>query len=65
MLSSGKAGFTEARDAIAKYEDESPLFGLLVYKRKKALLKYVPDGTSRLLQGASCSKKSSDWLADR
>ena len=53
MLGSGKAGFSEAREAVAKYEEESPLFGLVVYKRKKALLKYVPEGTSRLLQGAS------------
>ena len=51
LLSHGTEGFVEAREAIAKYEEESPLFGLVVYKKKKALLKYVPEGTSRLLQG--------------
>lgn len=47
----GNGGFSEAKEAIGEYEDKSPLYGLLVYRRKKVLLKYVPEGTSRLLQG--------------
>ena len=39
------------KDAVGQYEDKSPLYGLVLYRRKKVLLKYLPDGTSRLLQG--------------
>lgn len=39
------------RGVIEKYEEKSPLYGLVQYRRKKVVLKYVPDGTSRLLQG--------------
>lgn len=38
------------RSAITKYEEKSPLYGLVQFRRKKVILKYVPDGTSRLLQ---------------
>ena len=51
VLQTGGGGFTEVKEAVAKYEEKSPLYGLLVYRRKKVLLKYVPQGTSRLLQG--------------
>ena len=51
VLKGGNGGLTEARDTIAQYEDKSPLYGLVQYRRKKVFLKYVPDGTSRLLQG--------------
>lgn len=47
----GSGGVVEARTAIADYEDKSPLYGFLVYRRRKVLLKYIPEGTSRLLQG--------------
>ncbi|KAF2103887.1 hypothetical protein NA57DRAFT_70097 [Rhizodiscina lignyota] len=46
----GKGGVAEARAAIGDYEDKSPLYGFLVYRRRKVLLKYIPEGTSRLLQ---------------
>ena len=51
ILGRGKHGVHEARNAIAKYEETSPLYGLIIYRRRKILLKYIPEGTSRLLQG--------------
>ncbi|KAK5122106.1 hypothetical protein LTR85_004352 [Meristemomyces frigidus] len=50
LLSRGKGGVHEARIAISKYEESSPLYGLLIYRRRKVLIKYIPEGTSRLLQ---------------
>ncbi|KAK6006151.1 hypothetical protein QM012_006561 [Aureobasidium pullulans] len=55
LLDSGKAGLSEARNAILQYEELSPLYGLVVYRRRKVLVKYVPEGTSRLLQGMTSS----------
>ena len=51
LLESGSGGLPETRRAIEGYEEKSPLYGLVVHRRKKVLLKYVPEGTSRLLQG--------------
>lgn len=51
LLARGKGGVHEARIAISKYEEPSPLYGLLSYRRRKVLIKYIPEGTSRLLQG--------------
>lgn len=53
LLDQGVGGVSEARAAVAQYEDLSPLYGLIMYRRKKVLIKYVPEGTSRLLQGQS------------
>jgi len=53
LLGRGKAGVHEARSAIAEYQDASPLYGLIIYRRRKVLIKYIPEGTSRLLQGMS------------
>ncbi|KAF2439062.1 hypothetical protein P171DRAFT_397396 [Karstenula rhodostoma CBS 690.94] len=50
ILTRGTGGAHEARTAIAAYQDNSPLYGFLLYRRRKVLIKYVPDGTSRLLQ---------------
>ncbi|KAH6642183.1 hypothetical protein C7974DRAFT_384991 [Boeremia exigua] len=50
VLTTGTGGAQEARAAVAQYEDKSPLYGLLLYRRRKVLVKYVPEGTSRLLQ---------------
>jgi hypothetical protein len=52
VLSKGTGGVPEVRALIQKYGEKSPLYGLVQYRRKKVVLKYVPDGTSRLLQGA-------------
>ena len=51
LLGKGTAGVSEARVAVEEYEEKSPLYGLVQYRRRKVILKYVPDGTSRLLQG--------------
>lgn len=53
VLTRGTGGAAEARGAIAHYEERSPLYGFLLYRRRKVLIKYVPEGTSRLLQGRS------------
>lgn len=53
LLARGKTGVHEARHAIATYQDPSPLYGLIIYRRRKILIKYIPEATSRLLQGTS------------
>lgn len=53
LLGRGRGGVHEARNAITKYDELSPLYGLIIYRRRKFLIKYVPEGTSRLLQGRS------------
>jgi len=51
LLARGRNGVHEARNAIAAYEEQSPLYGCIMYRRRKVLIKYIPEGTSRLLQG--------------
>lgn len=51
MLQAGNGGVVEVREAITQYDEKSPLYGFVQYRRRKVLLKYVPEGTSRLLQG--------------
>jgi hypothetical protein len=51
LLKNGKGGVLELRAAIAAHTEESPLYGFLRFRRKSVLLKYIPEGTSRLLQG--------------
>jgi hypothetical protein len=50
-LSGGGGGVVEIRNAIEKYTEKSPLYGFIQYRRRKVLLKYIPEGISRLLQG--------------
>jgi hypothetical protein len=50
ILTRGTGGLTEARAAIAQFEEKSPLYGFLLYRRRKVLIKHIPEGTSRLLQ---------------
>lgn len=52
LFERGNGGIVEVRSAIAQYEEESPLFGFLRYRRRNVLIKYVPEGCSRLIQGA-------------
>ena len=47
----GNTGLSQARDALAQYEEKIPLYGFVQHRRRKALFKYIPEGTSRLLQG--------------
>jgi hypothetical protein len=53
VLTQGTGGAGEVRAAVAQYEENSPLYGFMLYRRRKVLVKYVPEGTSRLLQGIS------------
>lgn len=54
LLRKGNGGIQELREAVSQYGEQSPLFGFAHYRRRKVVLKYVPDGTSRLLQGIFC-----------
>jgi len=51
VLARGTGGAHEARAAVAQYHEKSPLYGFLLYRRRKVLIKYTPEGMSRLLQG--------------
>jgi len=51
LLGRGTGGVPDVRTTVEGYEDKSPLYGFLQYRRRKVVLKYVPDGISRLLQG--------------
>ncbi|SLM36733.1 ADF-H/Gelsolin-like domain [Lasallia pustulata] len=50
LLNAGSGGVTEVRETIEQYDEKSPLYGFVQYRRRKVLLKFVPEGTSRLLQ---------------
>lgn len=43
LLDKGNGGIIEMRNAIAKYEEASPLYGFLRYRRRNVVLKYVPE----------------------
>ena len=47
----GSGGVTEAQEGVKNYGEDSPLYGFIHYRRRKVILKYIPEGTSRLLQG--------------
>lgn len=51
LLGRGSGGLSEANDTVKRYEDLSPLYGFINYRRRKVVLKFIPEGTSRLLQG--------------
>ncbi|KAL3423217.1 hypothetical protein PVAG01_04964 [Phlyctema vagabunda] len=50
LLGRGNGGIVEIRNAVAKYEEPSPLFGFLRYRRRNVIIKYVPEDCSRLVQ---------------
>lgn len=51
LLGSGNGGIVEIRNNISKYDETSPLYGFLRYRRRNVIIKYLPDGCSRLVQG--------------
>lgn len=51
LLERGNGGLVEVQEAVNRYEEQSPLYGFIQYRRRKVVLKFVPEGTSRLLQG--------------
>ena len=55
ILGQGIGGVPEMRNTISAFEEQSPLYGFLQYRRRKVVIKYMPDGLSRLLQGTGFS----------
>lgn len=55
ILSQGDGGIAEMRNSIASYDETSPLYGFLKYRRRNVIIKYMPEGCSRLIQGLSRS----------
>lgn len=51
LLGRGTGGVPDVRAAVEAYDEKSPLYGFLQYRRRKVVLKYIPDGVSRLVQG--------------
>ena len=51
LLGRGNGGIVEVRNGISQYEEPSPLFGFLRYRRRNVIIKYVPEECSRLVQG--------------
>ncbi|KAF7162280.1 hypothetical protein CNMCM6106_009229 [Aspergillus hiratsukae] len=50
LLDRGTGGVPDVRSAIDSYEEISPLYGFLQYRRRKVVLSYQPEGLSRLIQ---------------
>ncbi|KAJ5620119.1 hypothetical protein N7510_004103 [Penicillium lagena] len=53
LLDRGTGGVSEIRNAIANYSQVSPLYGFLQYRRRKVVIRYMPEGLSRLIQARS------------
>jgi hypothetical protein len=53
LLDRGNGGVVEIRNAVAQYEEKSPLYGFLRYRRRNVIIKYLPEDCSRLVQGLS------------
>lgn len=53
VLARGSGGAPEARTAIAQFEENAPLYGFMLYRRRKVLITYIPDAASRLIKGTS------------
>ena len=53
LLGKGNGGLVEVEEVVNRFEEQSPLYGFIQYRRRKVILKYMPEGTSRLLQGQS------------
>lgn len=63
LLGRGNGGIVEIRNAISQYEELSPLFGFLRYRRRNVIIKYVPEDCSRLVQGESLRSSSKTNVA--
>ncbi|KAK2767009.1 hypothetical protein FQN54_006326 [Arachnomyces sp. PD_36] len=50
LLGRGTGGVAEIKVSIDGYGETSPLYGFLQYRRRKVVLRYVPEGISRLVQ---------------
>lgn len=52
LFDRGTGGVPDVRNAIDAFEENSPLYGVLQYRRRKVVLSYLPDDVSRLVKGA-------------
>ncbi|KAL4802244.1 hypothetical protein BDV18DRAFT_166936 [Aspergillus unguis] len=50
LLERGTGGVPDVRTAIENYEEASPLYGFLQYRRRKVVLSYLPEAVSRLVR---------------
>ncbi|RSL62211.1 hypothetical protein CEP54_005867 [Fusarium duplospermum] len=50
LLGRGSGGVVEVRNNVAQYDETSPLYGFLRYRRRNVLIKYLPEDCSRLIQ---------------
>ncbi|KAK5994547.1 hypothetical protein PT974_05025 [Cladobotryum mycophilum] len=50
LLDRGTGGIVEVRNTISTYDEESPLYGFLRYRRRNVVIKYLPEDCSRLIQ---------------
>ncbi|POR37619.1 Uncharacterized protein TPAR_02180 [Tolypocladium paradoxum] len=50
LLSRGNGGIVEVRNAVTEYDETSPLYGFLKYRRRNVIIKYLPEDCSRLIQ---------------
>ncbi|KAL2262569.1 hypothetical protein VTK26DRAFT_945 [Humicola hyalothermophila] len=50
LLGKGNGGIVEIRNNIAQYDEKSPLYGFLRYRRRNVIIKYLPEDCSRLIQ---------------
>ncbi|KAJ4315630.1 hypothetical protein N0V84_008283 [Fusarium piperis] len=50
LLGRGSGGIVEVRNNVAQYDETSPLYGFLRYRRRNVLIKYLPEDCSRLIQ---------------
>ncbi|KAJ5488990.1 hypothetical protein N7539_003880 [Penicillium diatomitis] len=53
LLDRGTGGVPDVRNAVDNYNEVSPLYGFLHYRRRKVILRYMPEGLSRLLLARS------------
>lgn len=64
LLENGSGGLAELEEVVNRYEEQSPLYGFIQYRRRKVILKYIPEGTSRLLQGEFLPFQWSQFSSD-
>ncbi|KAJ3566889.1 hypothetical protein NPX13_g6969 [Xylaria arbuscula] len=50
ILGTGNGGISDIRNAISQYQEPSPLYGFLRYRRRSVIVKYIPESCSRLVQ---------------
>ncbi|KAM0804988.1 hypothetical protein BDR22DRAFT_480010 [Usnea florida] len=50
LLAKGNGGLAELEEVVSRYEEQSPLYGFIQYRRRKVVLRYMPEGTSKVLQ---------------